>query len=443
MSIYKTCDIRGIAGKSLTVKVAQALGNATVQVLKAQNLVLGHDMRKSSDELCQAFITGATDAGCDIVNIGLVPTEICYFAISHLSADGGVMITASHNPAEYNGMKFCSANSFPVDYAGGIGEIQALVEQHSYYHAATPGYISTQNLFTAYINHCLQFAPNIKRMTLVADTGNGMAGTIMPHFVDNFKTIDFIPLFWELDGTFPNRGPNPLAPASTERLCKKVIEDQADLGIAFDGDADRLVFIDEKGTIVKPDVILMLLAELYLEDNPGSTIVYDQRCSRAVPEFISNLGGVPVQSKVGHTNVKKTMRKYNAIFAGELSGHYYFQENYFSDASSIALLKVLGILSSNKTSLSKITENMSPYFSTGEISYQVADQEAMIEKVRSRYSKGEYSTFDGLTINYPDWWLNIRPSITEPYLRLNLECNSAAKLETLQAELQKVITNEL
>jgi len=435
MTIFKPCDIRGIAGGELTPKIARKIGNASVQVLKAKQIVLGYDMRLSSKELCNAFTEGVTDAGCDVIDIGLIPTEVCYFAVSHLSTDGGVMITASHNPAKYNGFKICSRNSTPIDYTNGIGEIETVVQNNCYIIAKAKGKVTSCCMLNQYIEHISPHILKTKKMRIIADTGNGMGGVLMRRLADKLPAIDMIPLFWELDGNFPNRGPNPMTPASTEELRKRVVKENADFGIAFDGDADRLMFVDEKGKLINADVILMLIAERYLRSNPGSTVVYDLRCSMAVSELISRLGGVPILSKVGHTNIKKMMREHNAIFAGELSGHYYFKENSFSDSSSVTMLNMLEILSNTNKPLSEMVMEHSPYCASGEISFQIDNKSHVINKLKQIHDDAEISLLDGLTIRYTDWWFNIRQSITEPYIRLNIEAKTTDQLELKKKEL--------
>jgi len=439
MSLFKACDIRGIAGQELTPEIARQIGNATVTVLKARTLTVGRDMRLSSDDLSASLVQGILEAGCSVYDLGRIPTEISYFAINHLQSDGGVMVTASHNPAEYNGMKICGLGAVPIDYDGGIGDIENLVANNKYVTSSSPGLVIQHSLLTAYTEHVFLMKPLIQPVKIVVDAGNGMAGLLMPYVVEKLPQVEVIPLFWELDGHFPNHGPNPMTPSSTQQLKKQVVDLKADFGIAFDGDADRIVFVDECGKLIKSDIILMLAAQVFLQQVPGCTIVYDLRCSKAVPESIIKQGGIPVESKVGHTNLKKAMREHNAMFAGELSGHYYFRENSYSDSSLIMLLRILEIVTRESIPFSKLVERYSCYYASGEISFKVNDQQKIIAEIAKYYATGKHSRLDGLTVRFENWWFNVRCSITEPYLRLNIEADTLKKLQEKTVELRTLI----
>jgi phosphomannomutase len=414
------------------------IGNATAQYLGAAKLVVSRDMRVSGESLKNAFVEGATDAGADCVDAGLLSTPGNYFAVAHYGFPGGVAITASHNPKEYNGVKVSREKAIPVGLETGLAEIEQIVKSGTYKTAKSKGKVSTLSVIDDLTKHVLKVAGEIRPLKVVIDAGNGMAGLTLPPILAKLP-IKTTRLFFELDGRFPNHEANPLKPENVKDLEKAVRETGADLGVAFDGDADRCAFVDEKGEAVPCDLMTAVIAKDIIRREPGAIILYDCRSSRAVREEIEAAGGRAFPERVGHAFMKATLREKDGAFAGELSGHYYFRDNFYCDSADIAFLRMLNVLSASKAPLSEIVRPLRRYFNTGEVNFRVEDKDAKIEKLAGVFSDGRISHLDGITVEYPDWWFNVRKSNTEPLLRLVLEGSTAALRDEGYARVKSVI----
>jgi phosphomannomutase len=436
--IFKAYDIRGTVPDQLNQDLAYKIGAAAAQVLEAKTVVVGRDMRPSGTDLAGALIRGLTDCGVKVVDIGMCSTPMLYFAVGHWKSDGGVMVTASHNPAEYNGFKFCKADAVPMAYDTGLDRIEKLVAGEASTTPGEKGSVEERDVGADYRAHLSKFADGIAPLTVVIDAGNGVMGAFLPALFEKLP-CEIIKLYFEPDGTFPNHEANPLKEENMADLIAKVKETQADLGIAFDGDGDRSMYCDENGTIVPCDLLTALLATEMLEREPGATIVYDLRSSRIVPETIEQHGGTPVESRVGHSFIKATMREKNSIFAGELSGHFYFRDIFTTDNAEMAAIHVLSQVSRSGKPLSELIEPFRAYVQSGEINFEVADKDAKLQELKETYSDAEQYELDGLTVRYDSWWCNVRPSNTEPVLRLNLEADSRALLDEKVAEVSKLL----
>lgn len=449
-NIFKAYDIRGKYPDEINEESAYKIGRAFIVFLKEKNkfrdsklnLVVGRDMRLSSPALFKALIEGIAIEGANIINIGLATTPMLYFAVAHYNFDGGINVTGSHIPKDYNGFKFVREKAIPVSEDTGLREIEELAMQDRF-EQNKPGEILTKNILNDYVNHSLIFSDTdlIKGLKIVIDTGNGMGGLVIDNLFEKLK-CNITPLYFELDGSFPNHAPDPLVPENLIDLQKKVLEINADLGIALDGDADRVVFVDEKGKVVTADLITALIAKLLLRQNSGEKIIYDLRSSWVVKEEIEKAGGVPVIYRVGHSFIKEKMRKENILFAGELSGHYYLRENYFIESPLIVILKILEDISAENKPFSKIIQPLKRYFASGEINFQVEDKKKKIGEIEEAYrdAKNTYH-LDGLSIEYDDWWFNLRPSNTENLLRLNLEAKTKELMEKKKKGIIRIIEN--
>ena len=433
MSIFKAYDIRGIYPSQLDEDLAYRIGRAFARIIGRSPLVVSRDMRPSSEPLSQAVTRGITDSGLDVVDVDTVSTPANYFAIAHYGHAGGLQVTASHNPAEYNGFKLSREKAIPLSYETGIGEIERRVTQDDFGPAPGGGSVSTRDILSDYTEFILRFADRIKPMTLVLDAGNGMAGKMWLPVLERLP-LEVIPLYTELDGTFPNHEANPLKEENLRDVCAKVKETGADLGIAADGDADRCVFIDERGEPVRSDLIATLIALEVLRKEPGATIIYDPRSSWAYREEVARAGGKPVVERVGHAYMKAALREKGAAFGGELSGHYYFRDFFCADNGLLALIKVLNLLSQEGKPLSELIKPINRYYHTGEINFEVEDKDACIRAAAEKYSDGRVSWVDGVTVEYDDWWFNLRKSNTEPLVRLNLEARTPELMQTKKSE---------
>jgi len=421
--IFKAYDIRGIYPGQLNEELARRIGNAFARFIGGRRLVVGRDMRLSSDKLADAAMEGMTDAGADCTDVGVIETPMSYFAIGHYGFDGGVMTTASHNPAKYNGFKLSRERAIPLSEETGIAEIEKMVNEKEYRKAQKKGSIARKDIFPDYKKHVLSFAQGWKPLKVVIDAGNGMGGKVVP-FIFSDSPIRIIPLFFELDGSFPNHEANPLKPQNMVDLQNKVREVRPDFGVAFDGDGDRVIFVDENGEIIGPDLLTALIAKEVLAKDKGASILYDLRSSRVVPETIAAAGGKPVRERVGHAFMKATLRKTGAVFGGELSGHYYFRDNFCADSGVIAFIKILNLLSRTDEKLSMLLAPLKKYHQSGEINFQVEDKDAKIEEIAEVFSDGKIDYLDGISVQYEDWWFNVRKSNTEPVLRLNAEADT-------------------
>ena len=419
--IFKAYDIRGVYGKTLTDDLALRIGRAFATFLKCKKVVVGRDMRPHSKPLFDAVARGLTMHGADVIDLGICSTPMSYYANGKLNADASVMITASHNPGEWNGFKICRERAIPISGATGIQEIERICNSEDYAKpAAKAGRVSTYDIGPEYIAHIRSFADIRRPLRIAVDYANAM-GIVEGRVFNGLAKID--PLFDTLDGTFPNHEANPLKLDTLEPLQAKIRAGKHDFGIAYDGDADRAGFVDEKGNIIPMDMITALIAETILAKEKGP-IFYDLRSSWAVKEVILENGGKPMMSRVGHAFIKQQMRDAKAIFAGELSGHYYFRENYYAESSSLAALYVANLISQSTKPLSELIKPIQRYFGSGEINSEVHNVEAVFKRLRQKYGDGKVIELDGLSIEFADWWFNVRPSNTEPLVRLNLEAKT-------------------
>jgi phosphomannomutase len=438
-SLFKAYDVRGLAPDELTPEIAYAIGRAAVASLKLDNVAVGRDMRISGPALSAALIDGIRDQGADVTDIGLVSTDALYFVVGRFGYSAGVMVTASHNPAKYNGFKICREEARALSLSTGLAEIRDVVLQGQPPINGRRGALKRQDRLDAYVDHVLGLVDvaKIRPLKIAVDAGNGMAGLTIPQ---TFKHLPctIVPLYFELDGTFPNHEANPLEPENIEKLQQVVLQEQCDLGVAFDGDADRMFLIDERGRFISGDMVTTMVAGKMLERDPGAAVVYNLICSRAVPETIVRLGGRPIRSRVGHSYIKATMRAEDAVFGGEHSGHFYFRDNWYADSGMIALLTVLELLSEAHRPLSELLRPLDPYVRSGEINSEVVDPIVTMQAVEAVYG-GTASTIDhldGVTIQFSDWWFNLRPSNTQPLLRLNVEADDQ---ETLNRKTKEVL----
>jgi len=444
--IFKAYDVRGIYPDPLNETVAEKIGLAFRTVLDPQvvaanpTVVVSRDMRASSVPLGEALIGGLRASGLDVLDIGLATTPMNYFAVGHLAAAGGVQVTASHNPARYNGLKFSRHGARPVSGDEGIPAIERHVLEGDLSPAPMAGKLSSGDVTAAYRQHVLSYLKRpagARRLKVVADAANGM-GTLYQPLLEA-AGIELVPLYFELDGTFPNHEANPLKYENLRDLCRRVKETGADLGVAFDGDADRAAFVDERGEPVGSDLSTGLIAGELLLAAPGRHVVYDLRSSRAVAEYIRERGGIPLRERVGHSFIKATMRQHDGIFGGELAGHYYFRNNYFADCSILAVFEMLNLLWKEGKPFSEIVRPLERYAKSPEINFEVEDKAGKIAELAERYRGGEIDYLDGITLTFPTWWANVRPSNTEPYLRLVLEAETPEELAEHQAELVKIL----
>ena len=440
--IFKAYDVRGVYPSQLDEDVARRIGSAFGSFADSDRIVQGHDMRTSSPDLSAAFADGARQAGVGVVDVGLVSTDALYFASGHLDLPGA-MFTASHNPPEYNGLKLCREKAAPIGRDSGLAEIRELAEKADGGNGREPGPQEELDILSRYADHCraqVEVAA-LRPLKVAVDAGNGMAGKTVPAV---FEPLPFrvLPLFFELDGTFPNHLANPIAPENLVDLQRTVTEEGCDVGIAFDGDADRVFLVDDKAQLVSGSLTTALVADRLLEKYPGEAIIYNLICSHTVPELISEKGGRPIRSRVGHSFIKQVMAETGAIFGGEHSGHYYFRDNFRADSGMIAALLVLEALSLDERPLSELLKPYQRYAASGEINSEVSDQEAKLKELSDVYSDGKQDWTDGLTVEYDEWWFNCRPSNTEPLLRLNLEARNEDLMSAKRDEVLKVIRGD-
>ena len=440
--IFKAYDIRGIVPDELDETVAGAVGAAFARMTGAQTIVTVHDMRTSSAPLAEAFGAGAASQGADVLSAGLGSTDMLYYASGSLGIPGA-MITASHNPAKYNGIKLCRAGARPVGAETGLVELRAMAEDGVPAAQGAPGTITARDLLSGYADHLktLVDLSAIRPLTVAVDAGNGMAGHTVPKVFDGLP-ISLVPLYFELDGTFPNHEANPIDPKNLVDLQRAVVSSGADIGLAFDGDADRCFVVDERGEIVSPSVLTALIAVRELAREPGATIIHNLITSRAVPEIVSAHGGRPVRTRVGHSFIKAEMAETGAIFGGEHSGHFYFRDFWFADSGMLAGLHVLAALGSQDGPLSSLLSEYARYHASGEINSEVSDQRAATERVRAAFADRDGVTtdeLDGLTVDSGTWWFNLRPSNTEPLLRLNVEAPDEATLTDIRDQVLRIV----
>jgi phosphomannomutase len=447
--VFKAYDVRGIYPVELDEEGAHAVGRAYAEQFEPKTIAVGRDMRLSSPSMHEAFVRGATEAGADVVDIGMIGTEMLYYAVGELGLDGGATITASHNPKEYTGTKIVRRGALPVGADSGLLDIRdrALSLQDAS-RGQTPtvaGKVEARDVYPGFVDKVTSFIDpsGVSPLRVVIDAANGMGGAMLPPMLDRLP-VDAVRCFFEPDGSFPNHQPNPLLEENRRFIVAKVREEQADLGIAFDGDADRCFFVDDTGEFVPGDFVTALLAESMLEKHPGATIIYDVRASWAVRDTIERLGGTPVMSRVGHAFIKLRMREVDAVFAGEVSGHYYFRHYYQADSGTIPALLVLELVSRRGKKLSELLRPLRErYFLTGEINTPVTDVAVTLQRLKEHFGdQGEISHLDGISITAADWHLNVRPSNTEPLLRLNLEALDPELRDRKRDEALAVISGE-
>jgi phosphomannomutase len=440
--VFKAYDVRGLYPSELDEEGGYAIGRAYVEQFEPKRIAVGHDMRLSSPGMADAVIRGAVDAGADVSDLGLVGTEMVYFAVGHLDLDGGIAITASHNPQEYNGMKIVRRGALPVGGESGLLEIRDRALQPFGEPTGTAS-VKKADIWPAYVDRVVSFVDidAIRPLGVVIEAANGMAGVMLPPVLERLPQVDAIRYYFEPDGTFPNHEPNPLLPENREFVMERTKAEGADFGVAFDGDADRCFFIDDTGEFVPGDFVTALLAESILEKEPGAKIIYDVRASWAVPETIERAGGIPLINRVGHAFIKLRMREEGAVFGGEVSGHYYFRDFYQADSGVIPFLLMLELVSRRGQKLSEILRPYRErYFITGELNTPVSDVAVKLQELKEGFaSQGEISHLDGISVAAEDWHFNVRPSNTEPLLRLNLEARSKELMEQKRDEVLDVI----
>jgi phosphomannomutase len=443
--IVKAYDIRGTVPDQLDSKIAHALGVGFAKFCNAERVLVARDMRRSGEELAEEFSRGVMEQGLDVVDIGLASTDMLYYAAGALDAPGA-MFTASHNPAQYNGLKFCLSGARPVGIESGLGDVKRVAETvldgAGPAQAQKAGSRTSENVIDRYVEHVLSFADvsTIRPMRIVADTANGMGGLVVPAVFERLPMIELEVMYGELDGTFPNHPADPLQPANQRDLRARVVSGSFDVGLAFDGDADRVFVVDETGNGLSGSTTTALLATAILRTNPGATILHNLICSRAVPETIREHGGVPVRTKVGHSFIKQAMAETGAVFGGEHSAHYYFARNYRADSGLIASMMLIDELSRTGQNLSVLRKPFERYAASGEINTHVDDPAAVIERVSAAFAGAGQDRLDGLTVDEGSWWFNLRPSNTEPLLRLNLEAATRDECDAHVAEVLALIT---
>ena len=444
-SLFKAYDVRGIVPTELTPEIARLIGRALVATLNPGTVVVGRDMRVSSPELATALMDGIRDGGANVVDVGMVSTDALSFAIGNYGYPAGVMVTASHNPPEYNGFKIAREQARALSLSDGLDKIRDRILENTLpapLADAKRGMRQSRDILDDYAAHMLSLIDvrRLRPLKIAIDAGNGMAGLTVPRVFRNLP-IEITPLYFEPDGTFPNHPANPIEPENTEELRKVVKENHLDLGAAFDGDADRVFLIDERGSFVGGDMLTAMVASRMLDRNPGAAIVYNLISSRGVPELIAAKGGRAIRSRVGHSYIKETMRKEDAVFGGEHSGHFYFRDNWYADSGMAALLFALEMISEEDKPLSAVIAPLDHRFRSGEINSEVANPEATTQAIEDHYREmgAEIDHLDGITVNFPDWWFNLRASNTQPLLRLNVEADNEALLEEKTQEVLSMI----
>lgn len=450
-AIFKAYDIRGLYPDQLDEQAAWKIGHATAQFLRsmlhgysrglanAQSICVGRDMRTHSPSLSKALIEGMNASGANVIDIGMIDTPQMYFAINHLGTCGGVQVTASHNPAQYNGFKISGQLAKPIGADTGLKDIKHIATALLHTLGRSDGAVEHCDLITEYKNHVLKFLQDDRRsIKMVVDASNGMAGKMVPAIFGDLDNVELIGLNLRHDGTFKH-DPNPLIDANLKELKKTVRKRKADFGFCFDGDADRLMMVDEKGETITCDIMTALMVPYFLKNNPGSTIVYDLRSSHVVQEEILKYGGTPRRERVGHAFMKKTLRDSHACFGGELSGHFYYRDNFFGDSGMITLVHMLNILGSTDTPVSELVAPLQRFSASGEVNFEVEDKDIMMKELERKYSQGQVDDLDGVTVQFKDWWFNVRPSNTEPLLRLNVEAKTPDLLSEKFEELKLLL----
>ena len=441
-SVFGAYDVRGVYPATLDEHDAYLIARAFVQYLGVDRVAIGHDMRVSSPALAQAVRRGVTEQGADAIDLGLTSTDELYFAVGKFGYPAGIMITASHNPGRYNGIKMCREQAIAISSETGGFAIRDLAVAGQFATPTRQGQVITRDATDDFVNYALTFVDvaNIKPFKIAVDAGNGMAGMIIPRVFTRLP-CELVPLYFELDGTFPNHPASPIEPENTEELRRIVPAEGCAMGVAFDGDADRMFLVDEQGRLLGGDMVTALVAQSLLRRNPGATILYNLICSRSVPELITHDGGRAIRTRVGHSFIKAQMREENAIFGGEHSGHFYFRDNWYADSGLIAFLIALELVSQSGQSLSELVAAIDTRSRSGEVNSEVRDQQGRIAAIEQTYRAqgAQIDHLDGVTVGFPTWWFNVRPSNTEPLLRLNLEADTRDEMERRRDEVLALI----
>jgi phosphomannomutase len=429
-AIFKAYDVRGIYPDQINEEAAHAIGGATVAHLGVSRVAVARDMRVSGPVLMAELIRGMVEQGAEVTDLGLCSTDELYFAVGKYGYPAGVMVSASHNPAAYNGFKFCRENAISISSETGLDAIRDIALNGPPAPRETRGTVHTRDVLDPFVKHVLGFIDTsaVRPLHICIDAGNGMAGMVAPEVFKHLP-VEVTPLFFDLDGRFPNHQASPLEPENMVDVQKAVRETHADMGVAFDGDADRMFITDEHGELVGGDMVTALVAKALLARNPGATILYNLICSRSVPEVIEKSGGTAIRTRVGHSFIKAQMRETNAIFGGEHSGHFYFRDNFYADSGMIALLMVLELVSRENKPVSELIHSIDSRVRSGEINSKVQDIPGRLQAIKQHFSDATLDELDGLTVEYPDWWFNVRPSNTEPLLRLNVEGDTRELME--------------
>jgi len=436
MGIFKAYDVRGRYPNEIDEAFALRLGRATARFLGAKRMAVGRDVRRSAPAVAKAVIDGLAGTGVEVLDLGLCTTPMLYFAVGSLGLDGGVMVTASHNPPDDIGFKICRERAFPVGERTGLKDIERTIDEPA---PDARGTCKPHNIVPAYRQHLHRFVGKIRPLAVAVDCANGCVGahfdTLLGGVPVRFERLCFPP-----DGAFPNHEPNPLKDENVRDLQKRLRETRCDLGVAFDGDGDRAMFFRPDGGRIASDLITVLLAKRELERTPGAAIVYDLRSSRVVREEVEKAGGRAIRERVGHAFIKETMKKNDAVLGGELSGHYYFRDNYFADSGLLAFVKMIDLLGGQPKPVADLLKPFERTFATGEINFHVADKDAAMERVAAAFQDARQDRLDGITIEYDAWWCNVRPSNTEPLLRLNLEAGTPELRDRMRGQVERLIS---
>lgn len=435
--IYRSYDIRGVVGEEFDAEEAYYIGRAYAQHTAAKDVVVARDMRESGVSMEKELVRGLTEGGVNVTRIGLATSPMFYFAVHNLQADGGLMVTASHNPAKYNGIKMTRAQAVPIGGSSGLMEIRDLVEKREWQEVGVSGVVTeNQDVRAAYMDLVTKDV-QASGLKVVADAGNGMVGMLLPEYFERVGG-EAVDLYWELDGSFPNHEADPLTAANRVAAEKAVVDHKADMGVIFDGDGDRVFFVTEEGKTVPGDIATALIAQEVLKEQPRARCLYDLRASRATAEAIAEAGGKPAMSKVGHSNIKAQMREEGAVFAGEVSGHFYFTP-WYAESALLAFGKVLRLIEDSGKRLSELVAPLLRYAKTDEINFEVEDKSGVLARLKEKYADADIIELDGVSVVYPDWWANVRASNTEPLLRLNMEADTEELLREKQAEITGLI----
>ena len=435
-NIFRDYDIRGVYPEEINEETYFSIGQALAVYFNVDVIAVGRDTRISSPNLFNALIKGITDQGTHVVDLGLISTEMLYFASGYFEFPASAIVSASHNPSQYNGLKIVTKGVVPLSGENGLPEIKALAQKNQFIEATQKGKVTQKAILEDWINHALNFIKpsTLNPLKVVVDAGNGMGGIAWSEIAKRLP-ISIIPLYFELDGTFPNHTPNPVIESNLADLKKNVLKEQADFGIALDGDADRIILMDNKGQMISSTIMMAMLCVEMLQNHSSELILYNVIIGRIVPETIQKYDGTSMRVRVGHAFIKQYMKQYHALFAGEHSGHYYFRENFTADSSLIAGLIAIQFISNQKQPLDEIARLFEKYYQSGEINFLVSDAIQVIEQLKKDYSQAKIDDIDGITFWYADWWFNVRQSKTEPFLRLNIETNSQMQLQDKTAEL--------